>query len=146
MVDRISPIARSRNMARISSKNTAPEVLVRRLIWQMGLRYRLHVNHLPGKPDIVFPKKKKIILVHGCFWHMHTDCAGWRFPKSQQDYWVQKLQKNKRRDEINLKELNSLGWEVLVIWECEMKDRSQLAHRIEAFVGTQLGHPLPTHI
>lgn len=121
-MDTLSASQRSACMARVKSKNTRPELLVRRHIHKLGLRYRLHVSDLPGKPDMVFRKHKKIIFIHGCFWHRHLDknCKLSRLPKSRVDFWTGKLEGNQKRDSANIQELRSLGWDVLVIWECEL--------------------------
>lgn len=126
-------VSRSENMRRIKSKDTAPELLVRRLVWGLGYRYRLYRKDLPGKPDLTFGPFKKIIFVHGCFWHQHNGCADARLPKSRQEYWVPKLQRNSRRDAEVLSLLQERGWKVLVIWDCETK-LPDLAERIESFL------------
>src|ERR1700737_2829184 len=111
-------------MRRIRSKDTSPEMLVRRLVHGMGFRYRLHVQKLPGRPDLVLPRLKKIIQVHGCFWHQHTGCPHSHIPKSRIEYWRPKLTKNKQRDRNNDRALRKQGWEVLTLWECELKSTS----------------------
>jgi DNA mismatch endonuclease (patch repair protein) len=108
---------RSANMARIRSKDTKPEMLVRKALHKLGFRYRLHVRDLPGRPDIVLPKYRTIIEVKGCFWHGHT-CIDGRVPKSNSDYWVPKLARNQARDRANMRRLRSLGWSVHCVWEC----------------------------
>ena len=108
-------------MRRIRSKNTKPEVAVRRLVHAMGYRFRLHPPQLPGKPDLVFPRLKKIIEVRGCFWHQHRGCIDSHFPKTRAQYWQPKLQRNVRRDVSNLRTLRKRGWRVLIVWECELK-------------------------
>lgn len=120
-------------MARIRAADTAPEMLVRRLVHGMGYRYRLHRKDLPGTPDLVFPSRKRVILVHGCFWHQHACRRGTR-PRSNRDFWDRKLNKNVRRDGENLVELQRAGWSVLVIWECESRNTSALKERIEGFL------------
>lgn len=120
MVDLFSKSRRSENMRLIRSKHTKPELGVRRMVHAMGYRFRLHISELPGKPDLVFASRKKIIDVRGCFWHCHTDCIDSHIPKSRMDYWRPKLRKNVRRDKNNLKSLRKLGWQVLIIWECEV--------------------------
>src|SRR5580692_2865956 len=105
-------------MRKIRAKDTSPEMLVRRLVHRMGFRYRLHVAKLPGKPDLVFPRLRRIIEVRGCFWHQHPGCIDSHTPKSRTDYWLPKLRKNKRRDRKNEKTLRAAGWDVLTIWEC----------------------------
>ena len=128
------PEDRSRTMRAVKGRDTGPEMTVRRLAHGMGYRYRLHRKDLPGKPDLAFPAKRKVIFVHGCFWHQHACPRGARSPKSSRDYWIPKLKRNKQRDTENQSRLREMGWEVLVIWECEMKDRDALGKRIAAFL------------
>lgn len=106
-------------MSRVGSKNTAPEIIVRRLAHGMGLRFRLHVTGLPGKPDLVFPKHKAVVFVHGCFWHQHKNCRYSKCPKTRSAYWQAKFDANIARDARNLRRLRKLGWRVLVIWQCK---------------------------
>lgn len=129
MVDKISKEHRSWNMSRIRSKDTKPEIVVRKLLHRLGYRFRLHgkvskrlykSGVLPGKPDIVLAKYKTVIFVHGCFWHRHENCKRATTPKSRTKFWVSKLTKNKERDEENQRILNELGWKVIIIWECEV--------------------------
>ncbi|SPJ33450.1 Very short patch repair protein [Kushneria phyllosphaerae] len=122
-MDNISPERRSANMRAIRSKNTSPEMVVRRLLHQMGYRFRLHRKDLPGKPDIVLPKYRTVIFVHGCFWHQHPDpdCKDARLPKSNPDYWLPKLERNRVRDLEHQIKLENEGWNVVVIWACETK-------------------------
>ncbi len=122
-------------MRAVKGRDTGPEMTVRRLAHGMGYRYRLHRKNLPGKPDLVFPERRKVIFVHGCFWHQHTCPRGSRSPKSSRDYWIPKLKRNKQRDVENQARLCEMGWDVLVIWECEMKDQDALKNRIAAFLG-----------
>jgi DNA mismatch endonuclease (patch repair protein) len=121
-------------MRAVHSTDTSPEMKVRRLLHASGYRYRLHRNDLPGKPDIVLPSRKKVIFVHGCFWHGHTCKRGARTPKTNQEYWVKKIQRNTERDKEHLERLQALGWNTLVIWECEIKDTLMLEKRMEAFL------------
>lgn len=121
-------------MRNIRSKNTSPEMLVRRLVHSMGFRYRLHVTDLPGKPDLVFPRLKKVIEVRGCFWHQHGKCIDSHIPKSRLDYWLPKLERNKSRDIANLKKLNALGFLVLIVWECEVKNANRLKIQLSNFL------------
>lgn len=123
-------------MSRIRSKNMKPEMVVRRLIHSLGYRYRLHRKCLPGKPDLVFGPRRKVIFVHGCFWHQHDDpaCKIARLPKSRVDYWQPKLEKNVARDKEHFAALVEAGWDVLVIWECETKDLVQLEKVVKAFL------------
>ena len=134
MVDTLTPEQRSERMSRIRGKNSKAEMTVRRLVHAMGFRFRLHVADIPGKPDIVFTRKRKLIFVHGCFWHRH-DCALGRIPKSRLDFWLPKLEKNRARDEANRATLSSQGWNCLTVWECELKDRDALKLRLARFLG-----------
>ncbi|MCO6407295.1 very short patch repair endonuclease [Hoeflea alexandrii] len=136
MADKLSENARSANMAAIRSKDTKPEMIVRRLVHSHGYRYRLHRKELPGKPDLVFGPRKKVIFVHGCFWHQHNDpdCLDGRLPKSRLDYWLPKLERNQQRDSSNQRSLESSGWKVLIIWDCETKEIAALEMKIKAFL------------
>jgi len=124
-------------MSRVRGRDTKPELLVRRLVHGMGYRYRLHRHDLPGKPDLTFPARRKVIFVHGCFWHRHPDpaCPLARLPKSRLDFWRPKLETNRKRDGRNIVLLAELGWDVLVIWECQTKNRAELKARIGEFLG-----------
>lgn len=135
MVDSISASERSRIMSLVKGKNTRPEMVVRRLVHGLGFRYRLHDAKLPGKPDLVFSRKRKVIFVHGCFWHRHQNCSLARIPKSNQEFWTAKLNGNKLRDETNLRKLHEAGWEALVIWECELRNMNALTDRLQSFLG-----------
>ncbi|MDV4155887.1 very short patch repair endonuclease [Rhizobium brockwellii] len=128
---------RSWTMAQVGQKNTKPEMIVRRLIHGLGYRYRLHKRGLPGTPDLVFPSRKKVLFVHGCFWHSHSDknCKFSRRPKSRTDYWEPKLARNAERDAITEQRLRSDGWDVLVVWECQLRDFQSLASKISDFLG-----------
>lgn len=121
-MDTLSKRERSKRMKLIKSKDTALELTVRSLVHQLGYRYRLHVADLPGCPDLVFPGRRKVIFVHGCFWHRHNHCHLARLPKSRQAFWLAKLSGNKARDAVNRRALTRMGWSSLVIWECEIKD------------------------
>lgn len=134
MVDTVSKEKRSDIMSRVRGKNTAPEMLVRRLVFALGYRYRLHDARLPGKPDLVFAGRKKVIFVHGCFWHRHDGCALARMPKSRTDFWARKLAGNQERDSKNQAALRKLGWRVLIIWECRLSDQAVLRRRIARFL------------
>jgi DNA mismatch endonuclease (patch repair protein) len=125
---------RSANMRAIRSKDMEPELRVRSLVHRLGYRFRLHRKDLPGKPDLVFGPSRKVIFVHGCFWHSHT-CKAAHIPKSNQKYWVPKLERNKMRDQNNIQQLETMGWSVLVIWECEMREEDAVKKRIRAFLG-----------
>ena len=119
-MDVLTPEQRHYNMSKIHSKDTKPEIIVRKWLWCQGYRYRLHRKDLPGKPDIVLPKYNGIIFIHGCFWHRHN-CKYASDPKTNIEFWDKKLNDNVQRDKKNIKELKNLGWRVLVIWECEIK-------------------------
>lgn len=121
MTDTISKEHRSWNMSRIRGKNTKPEIIVRSLLHKMGYRFRINRRDLPGKPDIVLPKYKTVIFVHGCFWHMHKNCSDATIPKTRTDWWREKLESNVKRDRKNIRKIKLLGWKVHVIWECEIK-------------------------
>lgn len=120
-------------MRSVKTKDTGPELIVRRLLHAAGLRYRLHAKDLPGKPDIVFRRKKKAIFVHGCFWHGHG-CDKGRAPKSKQDYWLPKLEANEGRDRRNVAALEAAGWTVLTVWQCDLKDIEALRKTLSDFV------------
>ena len=126
MTDIMTPEARSELMSRIRAKDTKPERYVRSLVHAMGYRFRLHRRDLPGTPDMVFPGRRKVIFVHGCFWHLHDDpsCKLARIPDSNQDYWRPKLQKNRERDSVHRAKLEALDWQVLAIWECQIRRRN----------------------
>ena len=126
-------------MRAVRSKNTRPEMMVRRLIHAMGYRYRLHVRRLPGTPDLVFGPRRAAIFVHGCFWHQHDCPRGARIPKSRREYWLPKLRGNSERDSKNEQRLTEMGWRVLVIWECQIRDENELRHRIRAFLEASPG-------
>lgn len=121
-------------MARVRSKNSRPELFVRKLVYSLGYRYRLHARDLPGQPDIAFRKFRKVIFVHGCFWHRHAACALARLPKSRLDFWLPKLEGNKKRDDSNRRALLRDGWRVLTIWECQLKSPARLTARIRRFL------------
>ena len=121
-------------MARVRAKNTRPELRVRQLVFALGYRYRLHDRKLPGCPDLVFGPSRKIIFVHGCFWHRHARCALARLPKSRLDFWLPKLEGNKSRDQRNRRALARGGWKVLTIWECQLRDAERLNDKIRRFL------------
>jgi DNA mismatch endonuclease (patch repair protein) len=134
-MDSIDPSRRSENMRRIRNKNTKPELILRSMLHRKGYRFRLHRKDLPGKPDIVFPSLRKAIFVHGCFWHQHNACREGRLPGSRLDYWKPKLKRNQVRDAAALLELKSRGWDVIVVWECELGDEiPAVIDRLEAFL------------
>ena len=122
MTDHLTPDKRSWNMSRIRSKNTKPELIVRKVLHNSGIRYRLHARNLPGKPDLSNKSKKFAIFVNGCFWHQHKGCKRASIPKSNTDYWIPKLEKNVNRLKENLKTLDTMGYRTAVIWECEVND------------------------
>jgi len=134
MTDIMSRDKRSKLMSRIRSTNTKPEMIVRRLLWHAGYRYRLHGKHLPGNPDIYFPSKRKAIFVHGCFWHLHPGCPNVRLPKSREDFWIPKLEGNRARDLENQAKLRAMNWDVLVVWECETSDPVALLAKLREFL------------
>lgn len=136
MPDTLSKAERSARMSRIKGKNTKPEMKVRKLVHSLGFRYRLHRADIPGKPDIVFSKRRKVIFVHGCFWHRHGDsgCSLARMPKSRLEFWGPKLERNAQRDRENLDELTAKGWESLVVWECELRKMDALTDKIVEFL------------
>ena len=121
MADTHSPSVRSYNMSRIQSKDTKLEELVRKYLFSCGLRYRKNDKRYPGKPDIVLPKFRTVIFVHGCFWHSHEGCPGFVMPKSRLDYWLPKFEQNRKRDATHTAELQADNWRVITVWECELK-------------------------
>jgi DNA mismatch endonuclease (patch repair protein) len=133
-MDTLSRKDRSRRMSLVRNRDTKPELFVRRLIHNAGYRYRLHRADLPGKPDLVFPAQKKVIFVHGCFWHRHPRCGLARLPKSRLGFWLPKLTENRRRDLRNLRSLSKMGWAVEVVWECELKNQSALVAKLHGFL------------
>jgi DNA mismatch endonuclease (patch repair protein) len=134
-MDVISPARRSAMMSRIQSRDTAPEMLVRKTAHRLGYRFRLHRRDLPGSPDLVFPARKKIVFVHGCFWHSHEGCKLAYRPKSNIEFWDTKLRKNRERDVRVKGELESMGWDVLIIWECETVDENLVISRLQGHIG-----------
>lgn len=135
-MDNLTTVQRRHCMSRIKSKDTKPEMIVRRLIHSLGFRYRLHSKNLPGSPDLVFSKRRKVIFVHGCFWHQHKKCSRSGMPRSKESYWWPKLLKNMERDGKSIEALHILGWKVLVIWECQasVTSHAKLAKRIQKFL------------
>jgi len=133
MADRITKAQRSRNMARVKNKNTAPELIVRKTLHRLGFRFRLHRSDLPGNPDIVLPRHHKIVFVHGCFWHGHT-CPRGKRPSTRQDFWNRKLDGNQKRDKANQDKLKELGWEILIVWECQVKNVDNLEKQLLDFM------------
>lgn len=141
MADVMTPEQRSRCMAAIKGKDTKPELIVRKYLFSRGLRFRLQVKTLPGKPDIVLPKYKTVIFVNGCFWHGHENCRHYRLPKSNVEFWQEKISRNIERDRRTEAELTALGWRVIRIWECELKTVAQreatLGHLYESIVNPE---------
>lgn len=135
-MDTLSPAERSKRMSLVRGKDTKPEIAVRKLLHGMGYRYRLHVKELPGKPDLVFPGRRKVIFVHGCFWHRHPDqkCKLARMPKSRLDFWRTKLEHNRERDSRTQARLRQLGWEYLVVWECELRNITAVSNKAKVFL------------
>lgn len=121
-------------MSRVGSKNTTPELAVRKLLFSMGFRYRLHDKALPGRPDIVFPGRQKVIFVNGCFWHGHENCRYGRLPQSRVDFWADKIARNRERDSRNVEQLRQQGWRTLTVWQCELKNFEELAQRLYDFL------------
>ena len=125
---------RSRNMSAIKSKNTKPEIKVRKVLHSMGYRFRLHSKNLPGSPDIVLPKYKTVIFVHGCFWHRHENCKYTSTPKTRQEFWENKFNSNKKRDQKIQKEIIDLGWKFIIIWECEARNIQPLEEKLKGYL------------
>ena len=136
-MDSLTPEERSEVMRRVRSKGSQPELFVRKLVYELGYRYRLHAKELPGCPDLVFRSRFKVIFMHGCFWHRHAKCALARMPKSRVEFWQPKLDGNKKRDEKNKRRLWRAGWKVLTIWECQLKDASHLDSVVRRFLDTE---------
>lgn len=130
-MDNITKAERSKQMSLVRSKDTKPEMIVRRILHAKGYRYRLHRHDLPGKPDIVFPARNKVIFVQGCFWHGHK-CRLGRIPKSRVEFWRNKIENNAKRDSVAKSELKKLGWSILYVWECELRkmDREKLKRKL----------------
>jgi DNA mismatch endonuclease (patch repair protein) len=137
-LDRLDSKRRSENMRHIGPKDTTPEMCVRRLVHALGFRYRLHGPDLPGKPDLVFPSRKKVIFVNGCFWHRHPGCPYAYTPKSRVEFWTTKLDGNHKRDLRNLEILEEQGWKALTVWECETRDVERVNRVLRRFLRT--GH------
>lgn len=134
MPERLSAQQRGALMARVKGKDTKPELIVRSLLHRMGYRFRLHRKDLPGRPDIVLPRHKKVVLVHGCFWHQHPGCSRSKRPETKSDFWNAKLDRNVERDKETLDALGRLGWAALVIWECETKSPKELTVKLREFM------------
>ena len=132
--DNLSPQKRSERMGQVHGKNTKPEFVVRRLVHSLGYRYRLHSRNLPGTPDLVFAGRKKVIFVHGCFWHRHIDCRLATTPVNNSEFWAAKFEANKQRDMRNIKDLMQLGWKVHVVWQCQLKTPDIMRKNIVVFL------------
>src|ERR1700722_4346896 len=130
MTDRVDKSTRSLMMAAVRAKDTKPELSLRKLVYALGFRYRLHSRELPGKPDLAFRSKRKVIFVNGCFWHCHSGCSKASIPKTRTEFWQQKLNANSERDKQVLCELQKKGWTALVVWQCELKDIDSLTARL----------------
>lgn len=134
IVDHVDSATRSRIMASVQSKNTRPELQIRRLVHGLGYRYRLHSPKLPGKPDLVFPSRQKVIFVHGCFWHAHSGCRFSKVPKTRTEFWKFKQETNAARDRRSQQELQRIGWKVLTVWQCELRNINALMERLNDFL------------
>ena len=139
MTDTLTPRQRTKTMRAVKGKDTKPELRVRRMLHALGYRYRLHRRDLPGAPDLVFPGRKKVIFVHGCFWHGHDCKHGRNRPASNRSYWTPKLDRNVARDQSNQAKLRELGWAVMVLWECELADEAALKKRVVGFLDGEEG-------
>lgn len=139
-MDRVTTTVRSAIMSAVKQKNTGPEILVRQCLHRMGFRFRLHVNSMPGKPDIVLPKYRVVVFVHGCFWHGHPECSKSRRPSGNADYWNAKLDRNIERDANTLAEVRARGWDCLVVWQCELRNQEELAGKLQAFLQAHAGN------
>jgi DNA mismatch endonuclease (patch repair protein) len=138
-MDTLSPEQRSERMSRVRGRDTKPELLIRKALHARGYRYRLHDKKLPGTPDLSFPGRRKAVFVHGCFWHMHEGCPLARMPKSRLEFWRPKLEGNRARDAVKLDQLRALGWDVMVVWECQLRELDGLVTRIESFLNDNKG-------
>ncbi len=140
MSDIKKALTRGELMARIKGRDTRPELRVRHFLWASGFRYRLHGKQLPGKPDIVLSRYRTVIFVHGCFWHAHADCKQFKFPQTRADFWAAKLSRNQERDAVAQARLRAMGWQVIVIWECELagqNGRARLVRLITEILGVE---------
>jgi DNA mismatch endonuclease (patch repair protein) len=133
-MDSVTPERRSEIMGLVKGANTRPEIAVRRILHRLGYRFRLRTKGLPGKPDVVLPKWRTVVLIHGCFWHRHPGCPNTRTPKSRVDFWTRKFDENVERDRQVQSQLEALGWRVCTVWECELSDPAGLAARLDAFI------------
>lgn len=139
----VDPVRR-RIMSAVRSSDTKPEMIVRRLLFSMKYRYRLHSKDLPGRPDLVFAARRKVIFVHGCFWHRHPGCAKASFPKKRAEFWAEKFDANIKRDLIVEEQLARLGWSIVTIWECETRDPDCMASKLRRFLDAEANDPLKT--
>lgn len=133
-MDNLNKKQRRKCMLNIKNKNTKPEVAVRKALTKTGIRYRLHVSKLPGKPDIVISRRKTVIFINGCFWHQHNNCKKKAMPKSNMEYWKPKLEKNIKKQEEDIKKLKKEGWKVFIIWECETRNMDYLSKQVARFL------------
>jgi DNA mismatch endonuclease (patch repair protein) len=131
---RVNP-SRSDLMSRVRQKDTAPELIVRKTAHALGYRFRLYRKELPGRPDVVFSSRRKVVLIHGCFWHRHVGCPRTTTPKTRKAFWKRKFSENKKRDSRNIRELKKMGWDILIVWECETKDAGRLAQILSRYLG-----------
>lgn len=139
-MDKLAPERRSENMRQIRGKDTAPELAIRKLCREIGFAgYRIHRKDLPGKPDLAWVGRKLAVFVHGCFWHGHDCAEGIRKPKSNRDYWIPKIERNQQRDAENIATLLAAGWNVIVIWECEINEQVRLSKRLQKFLSARVG-------
>lgn len=138
MADTFTPEVRSRTMRAVKNRNTKPEIIVRRLLHAMGYRFRLHRKDLPGSPDIVLPRHKKVVFVHGCLWHGHSGCKRSARPTSNTEFWDTKIDRNIARDKKAMQELTGLGWKVFTVWECETRDKNQLEEKFNRFLESEI--------
>ena len=134
MADVFPKPKRSEIMSHIGQKNTRPEILVRKMLHKLGYRFRLHRKDLPGTPDIVLPRYKSVVFVHGCFWHGHDDCSRATLPETNKEFWEKKVRKNRERDQLALKELQESGWQYLVVWQCQLRDQATLESTLKQFL------------
>ena len=133
MVDHVSPKRRTEIMRSVRSRNTAPEIIVRKAAYSLGLRFRLYAKHLPGTPDLVFPKWKTVVFVNGCFWHRHTDCSKTSIPKTNVEFWQKKFEDNVQRDKTNYRLLEESGWQVVVLWQCQIRTIEQAVELLKPY-------------
>ena len=134
MVDVFPPSKRSWIMSRVHGKDTKPELVVRSMLHRMGYRFRLHEKKLPGRPDIVLPRHRKVVFVHGCFWHGHKGCPRATIPETRREFWEKKLSGNIARDELNIRAVREQGWQALVVWECETREPTVLENKLRLFL------------